>query len=235
MRLDKFLAHCGYGTRKDVKKLIKSKLVTVNGEVVKDNGQHIEENIDKIFVAEEQCFYEQFIYIMMNKRSGLVSAREDGYEQTVLDEMDVYYYQRDVVPVGRLDKDTTGLLLLTNDGKLAHALLSPKKHVDKVYRVNLTKAITAEMINKLESGVELEDGFLCKPAKVEQFTNLQTINLTIQEGKFHQVKRMMLAVDNEVVALERIAMGPLKLDVSLGYGEFRPLSADELTSLLVLK
>jgi pseudouridine synthase len=235
MRLDKFLAHCGYGTRKDVKKLIKSKLVTVNGEVVKDNGQHIEENIDKIFVAEEQCFYEQFIYIMMNKRSGLVSAREDGYEQTVLDEMDVYYYQRDVAPVGRLDKDTTGLLLLTNDGKLAHALLSPKKHVDKVYRVNLTKAITAEMINKLESGVELEDGFLCKPAKVEQFTNLQTINLTIQEGKFHQVKRMMLAVDNEVVALERIAMGPLKLDVSLGYGEFRPLSADELTSLLVLK
>ena len=229
MRLDKFLAHAGVGTRKEVKKLIRSKAVSVNGVVVRNDDYKIDENKDEVFVYDEQILYQEFYYIMLNKPDGYVSATIDERDATVLD---LIYedFAFSLFPVGRLDKDTEGLLLLTNDGALAHDLLSPRKHVDKEYFVILKNPISEEDIKMLESGIALNEDEICKEAKVKKISENE-IYLTIQEGKFHQVKRMMVAIGNEVTYLKRIRMGSLCLDESLSLGEYRMLTDEEVALL----
>lgn len=232
MRIDKLLAHCGHGTRKEVKGLLKTKVVTVNDEIITSAKHNITPETDVIYVDDELCIFKEHYYLLMNKPQGVVSAREDFHDETVLDLIDFKYFTSGVFPVGRLDKDTTGLLLLTNDGQLSHKLLSPKAKIDKTYHVTLAKPLTMEMAEQLENQVTLEDGYVCLPAKVTRTDNDLIILLTIHEGKFHQVKRMLLAVDNEVVSLKRQSMGPLTLnEQELPLGTFRELTDAELEQL----
>ena len=235
MRLDKFLANSGIGTRKEVKELLKKRLIKVNDEIVKDGKIHVDENEDTVKYKDEIISYKKFVYIMLNKPNGVISATEDKVHKTVIDLLGDEYRTFEVFPVGRLDIDTEGLLLLTNDGVLSHNLLSPNKHVDKKYYVELEKLLTETDIAKLENGVELKD-FTTKDAKVEIIENgeesdkIRVYN-TISEGKFHQVKRMFKAVGNEVKYLKRVKMGTLSLDENLKLGEYRELTEDELTKL----
>lgn len=235
MRLDKFLANSGIGTRKEVKELLKKRLIKVNDEIVKDGKVHVNENEDTVKYKDEIISYKKFVYIMLNKPNGVISATEDKVHKTVIDLLGDEYRTFEVFPVGRLDIDTEGLLLLTNDGLLSHNLLSPNKHVDKKYYVELEKLLTETDIAKLENGVELKD-FTTKDAKVEIIENNEEANkirvyITISEGKFHQVKRMFKAVGNEVKYLKRVKMGTLSLDENLKLGEYRELTGDELTKL----
>lgn len=233
LRSDKLLASMGYGTRKEVKKLLRKGAFTVNGEIVKDVKVHVEPEKDLLEVFGEIVEYKQFIYLIMNKPSGYVSATEDKVESTVIDLLEVNYLIYDPFPVGRLDKDTTGLLLLTNDGKLAHQLTSPKKKVDKMYLVNLDLPVSQMDIDALEQGVILEDGYETKPAKIDILNedDLTKLHITIHEGKYHQVKRMFQTRGKKVIALTRKRMGSLHLDPHLEQGEYRELTEDELTSL----
>lgn len=235
MRLDKFLANSGVGTRKEVKELLKKRLIKVNDEIVKDGKIHVDENEDTVKYKDEIISYKKFVYIMLNKPNGVISATEDKVHKTVIDLLGDEYRTFEVFPVGRLDIDTEGLLLLTNDGVLSHNLLSPNKHVDKKYYVELEKLLTKMDIDKLEKGVELKD-FTTKDAKVEIIENGEEsdkirVYITISEGKFHQVKRMFKAVGNEVKYLKRVKMGTLSLDENLKLGEYRELTEDELTKL----
>lgn len=235
MRLDKFLANSGVGTRKEVKELLKKRLIKVNDEIVKDGKIHVNENEDTVKYKDEIISYKKFVYIMLNKPNGVISATEDKVHKTVIDLLGDEYRTFEVFPVGRLDIDTEGLLLLTNDGVLSHNLLSPNKHVDKKYYVELEKLLTKMDIDKLEDGVELKD-FTTKDAKVEIIENGEEsdkirVYITISEGKFHQVKRMFKAVGNEVKYLKRVKMGTLSLDENLKLGEYRELTEDELTKL----
>lgn len=223
----------GYGTRKEVKKLLKKGAFTVNGEIVKDVKVHVEPDKDLLEVFGEVVDYKQFIYLIMNKPPGYVSATEDKVESTVIDLLEANYLVYDPFPVGRLDKDTTGLLLLTNDGKLAHQLTSPKKKVDKLYLVHLDLPVSQMDIDALEQGVILEDGYETKPAKIDTLyeDDLSKLHITIQEGKYHQVKRMFQTRGKKVIALSRKRMGSLHLDPQLKQGEYRELTEDELASL----
>ena len=235
MRLDKFLANSGIGTRKEVKELLKKRLIKVNDEIVKDGKIHVNENEDTVKYKDEIISYKKFVYIMLNKPNGVISATEDKVHKTVIDLLGDEYRTFEVFPVGRLDIDTEGLLLLTNDGVLSHNLLSPNKHVDKKYYVELEKLLTKMDIDKLEKGVELKD-FTTKDSKVEIIENGEEcdkikVYITISEGKFHQVKRMFKAVENEVKYLKRVKMGSLSLDENLKLGEYRELNEDELTKL----
>lgn len=229
MRLDKFLAHANYGTRREVKKIIRSGWVSVNDQIVKNDDFKIDESKDIICVDNEQVIYQQFYYIMLNKPNGYVSATIDDRYPTVID---LIYedYALDLFPVGRLDLDTEGLLLLTNDGSLSHELLSPKKHVDKEYYVELEKDFNDQDIKTLEAGVAINDQEVCKEAKVKRIDNNKMM-LIIQEGKYHQVKRMMHAIENEVTYLKRVRMGSLKLDETLPLGEYRALNEEEIKML----
>lgn len=229
MRLDKFLAHANYGTRREVKKIIRSGWVSVNDQIVKNDDFKIDESKDIICVDNEQVIYQQFYYIMLNKPNGYVSATIDDRYPTVID---LIYedYALDLFPVGRLDLDTEGLLLLTNDGSLSHELLSPKKHVDKEYYVELEKEYSEQDIKTLEAGVAINDQEVCKEAKVKRIDNNKMM-LIIQEGKYHQVKRMMHAIENEVTYLKRVRMGTLKLDKTLPLGEYRALNEEEIKML----
>lgn len=233
MRIDKFLSNMGFGSRKDVKVLLKSKAVEVNGAVVRDAKQHVDEAADVITVAGEQVEYVEFIYLMMNKPPGVISATEDKYDRTVIDLLGDEERHFEPFPVGRLDKDTEGLLLLTNDGKLAHELLSPKKHVDKTYYAKIDGRVTEEDGAAFEKGVILDDGYQTKPASLTILKSGQQseIELTITEGKFHQVKRMFESVGKTVVYLKRLSMGPLQLDPELKLGKYRPLTEEELNGL----
>ena len=235
MRLDKFLANSGVGTRKEVKELLKKRLIKVNDEIVKDGKIHVNENEDTVKYKDEIISYKKFVYIMLNKPNGVISATEDKVHKTVIDLLGDEYRTFEVFPVGRLDIDTEGLLLLTNDGVLSHNLLSPNKHVDKKYYVELEKLLTKMDIDKLEKGVELKN-FTTKDAKVEIIENGEEsdkirVYITISEGKFHQVKRMFKAVGNEVKYLKRVKIGTLSLDENLKLGEYRELTEDELTKL----
>ena len=235
MRLDKFLANSGIGTRKEVKELLKKRLIKVNDEIVKDGKIHVDENEDTVKYKDEIISYKKFVYIMLNKPNGVISATEDKVHKTVIDLLGDEYRTFEVFPVGRLDIDTEGLLLLTNDGVLSHNLLSPNKHVDKKYYVELEKLLTKMDIDKLEKGVELKN-FTTKDAKVEIIENgvesdKIRVYITISEGKFHQVKRMFKAVGNEVKYLKRVKIGTLSLDENLKLGEYRELTEDELTKL----
>jgi 16S rRNA pseudouridine516 synthase len=234
MRLDKLLSHCGYGSRKDVKKLIKSGAVRIDDETVKNADVKVDIDDASVTVHGEQVVYQEFVYLMMNKPPGILSATEDANQPTVIDLLDGRYGHFDLFPAGRLDKDTEGLLLLTNDGVLAHQLLSPKKHVAKTYLVRLKKPLDARDVDQLEKGVWIDEQYKTKPAAVEIISSEDShmeILLTITEGKFHQIKRMAKAVQNEVIFLKRLSMGKLRLDPSLGKGEYRELTAFELEQL----
>jgi len=235
VRIDKMLANLGYGSRKEVKKFLKSGRVTVNGETVKDGKFHVEPDEDTVMVSGEEVVYKEFVYFMLNKPAGFISATEDVSERTVLDLLESEDAIFNPFPVGRLDKDTEGLLLLTNDGQLAHQLLSPKKNVPKTYFAVINDTVTEEDVKAFQQGVTLDDGYHTKPGelvilKAEAYSDIE---LTITEGKFHQVKRMFEAVGKKVVYLRRISMGPLPLDESLELGEYRELTEEEIDSLKV--
>ena len=226
MRLDKFLCEMNIGTRSQVKTYVKQGLVTVNDTVVKSADVKIDENNDQVTFKGKALSYQKFVYYMLNKPANVVSATRDNTADTVVSLLGDKY-RDDIFPVGRLDKDTTGLLLLTNDGELAHKMLSPKKHVDKVYQVSIEHPLTEADICMLEQGVDIGEEALTLPAEVKLVDD-RCIFLTIREGKFHQVKRMLQAVNNQVTALKRVSFGPLTLDESLDLGTFRELTAQEV-------
>ena len=231
MRLDKMLAHCGYGSRKEVKEYIRKGYILVNGEIITNDDYKVDEINDEITFADENVNYENMIYLMLNKPDGYVSATFDYNDPTVIDLIDDYK-NRNIFPVGRLDKDTVGLLIITNDGQMAHKLLSPKSHVDKTYYLRYRGIITKEAISKFDSGITIDDGYTCMPAKLIDLGNNEA-NVIIKEGKFHQVKRMMEAIGCEVVYLQRIKFGPISLDNTLGEGEYRALTKDEIEALSI--
>jgi 16S rRNA pseudouridine516 synthase len=234
LRLDKFLANMGFGTRKEVKKLLKTGTVRVNDETVKDAKVHIEVERDTVSVNGEEIEYKEFIYLMMNKPQGVISATEDSKDETVVDLLQLEDARYEPFPVGRLDKDTEGFVLLTNNGKLAHELLSPKKHVPKTYYAQIQGIVTEEDVAKFKEGVTLDDGYKTKPGHLVILKSAETseIELTITEGKFHQVKRMFIAVDKKVTYLKRLSIGPLKLDPTLELGEYRELTDEEIELLV---
>lgn len=234
MRIDKMLANMGFGTRKEVKKLLKSGAVKVDGVMIKDAKQHVDPEQQIIMVHGEEVEYREFIYLMMNKPQGLLSATEDDRQETVLDILEEEDRVFTPFPVGRLDKDTEGLLLLTNDGQLAHRLLSPKKHVPKTYFAVIKGEVTEDDVIAFRNGVILDDGYVTKPGELEILKSGLTsdIKLTITEGKFHQVKRMFEAVDKKVTYLKRLTMANLHLDETLELGEYRELTDEELEDLM---
>jgi len=229
IRLDKFLCEMEIGTRSQVKDIVKKGMVSVDGEVIKKADYKFDETAAKVCVNGKELSYQKFYYYMLNKPQGVVSATTDNHDKTVLDLLKDAP-GKDLFPVGRLDKDTEGLLLITNDGELSHNLLSPKKHVDKTYLVETKELVTEEMILKLEQGVDIGEEKLTLPAKVKQLED-KKIELTITEGKFHQIKRMLKAIDNEVIYLKRLSMGSLKLDKKLPLGEYRSLTEGEILGL----
>lgn len=229
MRLDKLLSHCGYGSRKEVKNLIRKGFVMVNGELVLDDDFKVDEINDEVTIANEDVNYEHDIYLMLNKPAGYVSATWDFHDPTVLDLISGYE-KRNIFPVGRLDKDTVGLLLITNNGDLAHKMLSPKSHVDKKYYLKYDGVFKESYHEIFKNGVTLDDGYVCMPATFIDLGNNEG-EIIIKEGKFHQVKRMMEAVGCSVTYLKRIEFGPLTLDKGLKEGEYRALSIEELKSL----
>ena len=236
MRLDKFLVACAVGSRTEVKNLLKAGRVTVNGKKEKSAKLQIDEERDEIRFDGQVLEYEEFVYYMMNKPKGVISATEDPKHRTVLDLLDDIAQSKEVFPVGRLDIDTHGLLLLTNDGQLAHALLSPKRHVDKTYLAQVKGMMAQEDVEIFADGIPLKD-FTCQPAKLEILStdaekNQSQIRVTIAEGKFHQVKRMVAYCGKEVVDLQRLTMGTLVLDENLERGEWRRLTKEELENLL---
>ncbi|WP_210364867.1 pseudouridine synthase [Bacillus sp. REN3] len=233
MRIDKMLSNLGHGSRKDVKKLLKNGVVRVNGAIVKDAKQHINPERDTVTLNGEEIEYREFIYLMMNKPPGVISATEDDRDETVIDLLEAEDLVFEPFPVGRLDKDTEGLLLITNDGQLSHKLLSPKKHVPKTYFAVIEGEVTEEDIEAFKNGVTLEDGYKTKAGELAILKSGVTsdIELTITEGKFHQVKRMFLAVGKRVMYLKRISMGPIELDETLELGEYRELTDEEVQLL----
>ena len=236
MRLDKFLVACAVGSRTEVKNYLKAGRVMVNGKKEKSAKLQINEDTDEICFDGQKLEYEEFVYYMMNKPQGVISATEDPKHKTVLDLLDDLARSKEVFPVGRLDIDTHGLLLLTNDGKLAHALLSPKRHVDKTYLAQVDGIMTQEDVETFAQGIPLKD-FTCQPAKLElvfidREKKQSLVRVTIAEGKFHQVKRMVAYCGKEVVDLQRLTMGTLTLDEDLQRGEWRRLSQEELEGLL---
>ena len=235
MRLDKFLVENGLGSRSQVKEVLKKGLVLVNGREEKSPKTQINEMADEVVVSGQKLTYEKFVYYLLNKPKGYISATEDERHKTVLNLLDETARQKEVFPVGRLDIDTQGLLLLTNNGKLAHAMLSPKKHVEKIYRAQVVGLMNQSDVERFARGIELKD-FTCQPAQLkiveldeEKETSL--VEITLAEGKFHQVKRMVAACGKEVTDLQRLSMGPLQLDPELALGEWRRLTEEELKSL----
>lgn len=239
-RMDKYLADMGVGTRSEVKNYIRKGRVELNGVVIKNADQKVDTDSDTVTFDGTVVGYVEMEYYLLNKPAGVISATEDRHQKTVLDLIETKN-RKDLFPVGRLDKDTEGLLLITNDGDLAHNLLSPKKHVDKVYYVELDQQIPEELVQKFEDGVLLEDGVLTRPAKLvihpvevdlsENVEHKFSCELTIHEGKFHQVKRMFEVNGLTVTYLKRLSMGPLQLGEDLAIGEYRNLTKEEIAML----
>ena len=230
MRVDKLLSNVGVASRAELKKYCKQGLISVNGKVINNPGVQVDSESDDIRFNGEKIVYREFVYIMLNKPDGYISATFDKYDPIVLDLIDQSYLVFEPFPVGRLDKDTEGLLVLTNDGQLAHRVLSPKKHVPKTYYAKIQGKVTEEDILAFEKGVILDDGYETMPSqlKILKSDDMSEIELTIHEGKFHQVKRMFESVGKKVVYLKRLSMGKLKLDESLGLGEYRELTEEEV-------
>lgn len=233
IRLDKYLGEMGLGTRSRLKEAAKKGRIQVNGDVEKKTDRKINPETDSVSFDGRLISYAAMEYYMLNKPAGVVSARSDNLHETVLDLL-ADRKRDDLFPVGRLDIDTEGLLLITNDGDLAHRLLSPKRHVDKVYFARIEGVLPGEAQEQMKQGMTLEDGTHTRPAHLEIQTMQEhgaEILLTIHEGKFHQVKRMFEALDCQVVYLKRMSMGPLVLDEALKPGEYRPLSEEERNAL----
>lgn len=236
IRLDKYLADMSIGTRQEVKKYIRQGRVKINEDIIKKPEYKIREDEDKVTFDDAPVAYETFEYYMLNKPAGVISATEDKKDKTVLD-LIKEKKRKDLFPVGRLDKDTEGLLLITNDGALAHRLLSPKKHVDKCYYAKISGGVTEDDVRVFKERINIgtqEEPEWTMPAelKILEKGTVSHIRLTIREGKFHQVKRMFLAVGKEVVYLKRERMGALVLDEELAPGEYRKLTDSELKSIL---
>ena len=229
IRLDKMLSHLGYGSRKEVKELIRHGWVYVNGEQIKDDDFKVSEIDDEIIVDGDKIDYEEFIYIMLNKPQGVISATYDPRYETVVD-LIPEYRKMNIFPVGRLDIDTEGLLIITNDGELAHKLLSPKYHVFKKYYVEFSGMFRDSYYESFEKGITLDDGYVTLPGRIEVIGDHKAY-VYIREGQFHQVKRMFEALDMHVEFLKRIAFGDINLDENLKLGEWRMLENDELNSL----
>lgn len=232
VRLDKFLSEMGVGTRSEVKKILKSKQVTVNGDTVIKPETKIDTDNDMVCYKGTQISYQKYEYYMFNKPAGCVSATEDNLHRTVMDYITDAVHD-DLFPVGRLDIDTEGMLLITNDGTLAHELLSPAKHVAKTYYAKIDGMVTEDDVNRFKNGVDIGEDKLTKPGKLVILKSepISEIELTITEGKFHQVKRMFEAVGKKVIYLKRISMGSLKLPDDLALGEYRALTQTELDGL----
>lgn len=232
IRLDKFLAEAGAGTRSEVKKQIRAGLVTVNGEAAKEPEQKISPDTDTVCLRGDEILYAAYEYYLFHKPAGCVSATEDNLHRTVMDYL-TDTVRSDLFPVGRLDIDTEGLLLITNDGVLAHELLSPARHVSKTYYAKVAGIVTGEDVNLFKKGVDIGEKQPTKPAVLEiiESSAESEVLLSICEGKFHQVKRMFEAVGKKVVYLKRISMGPLRLPDDLPAGAYRPLTAEELAAL----
>ena len=232
MRLDKYLAEMGVGTRSEVKKYIRQGCVSIDGVVVKKPEEKVDEANQKVCVNGKTVSYEEFEYYMLHKPSGVVSATSDKKEKTVID-LITDSKRKDLFPVGRLDKDTEGLLLITNDGEMAHRLLSPKKHVDKTYYAKIDGRVTQQEVSLFSKELYIGNEEYAKPSvlKVLKEDEISEIELTIQEGKFHQVKRMFHAVGMEVIYLKRLSMGSLVLDPDLPAGTYRKLTKKEVEKL----
>lgn len=228
MRLDFYLSHAGFGTRKEVKELIKKKVVFINGQVVSSPSYHVQEYQDSVVVNEQKVHYQPFHYFLLNKPQGYISATEDAFSPTVLDL--IHEPISDLFPVGRLDKDTTGLMLITNHGKLAHFLLSPKSHVEKEYRVQVDRPLKSDLIQLFQEGVILDSQERCLPATLKIIDSYQAF-VVLHEGKYHQIKRMFEAFGYHVMQLERIRMSTLTLS-NLEQGTYRSLTAEEILELL---
>lgn len=231
MRLDRFLADMNVGTRTEIKKAVRRGLVTVDGTTVKDPGLSVNET-SLVFYQGRKVVYEIFSYYMLNKPCGVITATEDRRQRTVLDLLPEDR-RKDLSPVGRLDKDTEGLLLITNDGALNHRLLSPKHHVDKRYFARIEGKVDSGDVNAFAEGIRLEEDLTCMPARLEilRSDDISEIEVVIQEGKYHQIKRMFEAVGKKVIYLKRLSMGSLVLDPSLAPGEWRRLTPEEIESL----
>ncbi|NBD25991.1 pseudouridine synthase [Paenibacillus glycinis] len=241
MRLDKLLANMGFGTRSEMRRAVKQGRVTVDGKTAKDFGMTLDPEAAAVRFDDEVVVYRETIYVMLNKPQGVVSATEDARDRTVIDLLDPEDRVLQPFPVGRLDKDTEGLLLLTNDGKLAHDLLSPRKHVPKTYVALVHGDVDGGDQQAFKQGVKLDDDYETLPAELivgekEQREDgvFSRVTLTIHEGKFHQVKRMFEAVGKKVLYLKRVSMGPLALDPKLKLGDYRPLTESELDALLAV-
>lgn len=230
MRIDKFLSNSGIGTRNEVKKLIKNKKVYVDDKLILASNENINELIDKVYVSGKLIKYKPYIYIMLNKPKGVISSTDDNNHKTVIDLLNKDFYTYNLFPIGRLDIDTEGLIILTNDGKLSHKLLSPKKHISKTYYVELKEILNTEDIFKIENGIDIGNYITKNDTKITKISD-NSLYITITEGKFHQIKRMFLAVNNEVMYLKRISMNKLVLDKNLKLGEYRELTDDELNLL----
>lgn len=233
MRLDKFISTTTTLSRAEAKKVIK-KGILINDKLIKTPDYKIDEFKDQVIVNGNRLVYQKYVYIMMNKPKDTVSATEDVIERTVVDILRDEDRIYKIFPVGRLDKDTEGLMLLTNDGELAHKLISPKKDVEKKYYVEVSGELKNEHLKIIKEGVILEDGYRCKPARLEILDSSEgnsKANIFITEGKFHQVKRMMKSLGATVTYLKRLSIGSLKLDENLKLGEYRYLTDDELNKL----
>ena len=233
MRIDKFISTTTTLSRAEAKKIIK-KGILINDKLIKTPDYKIDEFKDQVIVNGNRLVYQKYVYIMMNKPKDTVSATEDAIERTVVDILRDEDRIYKVFPVGRLDKDTEGLMLLTNDGELAHKLISPKKDVEKKYYVEVSGELKNEHLKIIKEGVILEDGYRCKPARLEILHSSEgnsKANIFITEGKFHQVKRMMKSLGATVTYLKRLSIGSLKLDENLKLGEYRYLTDDELNKL----
>lgn len=232
IRLDKYLADMSVGTRTKVKQYVKAGRIKVNDKMVKDSAVKIDTEKDRVLFDDAPVIYIDYEYYMLNKPAGVLTAVTDFKEKTVLDL--IISSRKDLFPVGRLDRDTVGLLLITNNGELSHNMLSPRKHVDKKYYVELNDTLTEEMCRQITEGVWIEKDTISRPAILEVLDNVPgriRVNLTIHEGRFHQVKKMFEAVGRRVIFLKRVEFGPLKLDENLKYGEYRKLNDKEMTLL----
>lgn len=238
MRIDKYLADCGLGTRSEVKKYIKAKQITVNGAVAAKPEQKIDELSDQVCFKGQPVIYEKYFYYLFHKPAGCVTAKQDNLHKTVMDYFPEDICAKDIAPVGRLDLDTEGLLLLTNDGPLTHHLLSPSHHIPKTYYAVLDKEVPADAVEKFKEGVDIGDDKLTLPAELvikpvlkdDAGETVYSAELTIHEGRFHQVKRMFEAVGCTVIYLKRLSMGSLTLG-DLPNGEYRKLLPEEIENL----
>lgn len=229
IRLDKFLSELNICSRSEASKRVKAGQVKINGETAKAADVKINEGLDVVTFCDRQIVYEKFVYFMLNKPEGYVSATKDNHDKTVIDLFSGENF-KGLFPVGRLDKDTTGLLIITNDGELGHRLTGPKFEVYKEYLATLSLKLSEDAVKKLENGVDIGEGKLTKPCRVKKIDD-KTILISICEGKFHQVKRMLKAVNNEVLTLKRLSMGNVFLDKELKPGEYRRLTSDEISIL----